>query len=207
MNPTLAEIAAAEDGPIHSLVWMAQDANIDLPPIPADYLGKLREVAPLCCYATSETLVPLTNRNALGEALTRGHWPMTGMALRLVPKGRWLYWQYLLVGRVNLLQVNLRFLMTDDLGPGRLALVSAANKHIESYLQNEIVLARYMADGPRAPEETAHIVICENETAPRFAETHYTWSEARGLSKGRSETQIFSTAASSEAQEEVLLRL
>ncbi len=205
MTSILTDIAQGPDSPIHSLVWLAKDANINLPPIPAEYLEKLREVSPLCCYATDESLVPLTNRAALSDALVAGNWPKTGMALRLVPKGRSLYWQYILVGRVNILQVNLRFLLTDDLGPGRLALVSTANDHIQNYLQDEIVLARYLADGPRTPEETAHIILCENETAPRLTETHYTWSEARGLSQGRSDNQIFGAADARRKPEELII--
>lgn len=208
MNDALSEIANGPDGPLHSLVWMAQDANISLPPIPQKYIDRLREVSPMCCFATDDSLVAVTNRAVLSDMLTSGKWPTTGMALRLVPKGRWLYWQYILVGRANLLLVNLRFELAEDLGPGKLALVSEANECLETYLQDEIVLARYLADWHRDADEAAHIVVCENETAPRMAETHYTWTETGGLSKGRSEQQIFGAAKPrTETSEEMLLRL
>lgn len=207
MDSVLSKIAEAPDGPIHSLVWMAKDANIDLPPIPTQYIETLREVVPLCCYATDERLVQLTNQQVLSDYLVSGQWPVTGMALRLVPKGRWLYWQYILVGRVNLIQVNLRFLLTDDLDSTRLALVSIANNRLQSFLDNEIVLGRYLAEGPRDRDETAHIILCTNETASRFTETHYTWSETKGLSRGRSDAQVLATSQTASSEKEMLLRL
>ncbi len=207
MDEILKTLAEGTDGPLHSLVWMAQDNHMHLPPIPGAYLERLQEVSMMSCFATNRDLVPLLNSSDLGLALDERKWPNTGMALRLFVHGRWIYWQYLLVGRVNLVQVNLRVLLTDDTSVHRLSLVSSANAYLQRHLQDEVVIARYLADGTREPSEIAHIVRYDNNGGALPMETHYTFSDEAGLSAGRVEKSVFGTlTVRKTSQEEMIFR-
>lgn len=159
----------------------------------------------MSCFATDRDLVPLLSGSDLGNALEERKWPKTGMALRLFVHGRWIYWQYLLVGRVNLIQVNLRVLLTDDASAHRLSLVSSANSYLQRHLQDEVVIARYLADGPRAPNEIAHVIRYDNDGGALPVETHYTFSDEAGLSAGRAEKSVFGTSAVRKTSEEELI--
>ena len=206
MNEMLREIAEGTEGPIHSLAWMAQEANLLLPPIPAIYLNRLREFTHWSAFATDETLLRLTGPNSLIDDLDQGKWPVTGMALRLAPVGRWLYWEYILVGRIHLLQVNIRVLMTDVDARFRLASASTANAFLQSHLAAESTLARYLDDGERRPDETAHVVMYGNAAGGPPVETHARWTESSGLSGFRQEAAIFTRNPPDLTSGEIILR-
>lgn len=206
MNDTLRAIAEGPEGPIHSLAWMAQEANLLLPPIPTIYLNRLREFSHWSAFATDESLLGLTGPITLTDELDQGKWPVTGMALRLAPVGRWLYWEYILVGRVHLLQVNIRVLMTDADARFRLASASTANAFLQSHLAAESTLARYLDDGERRPDETAHVIFYGNTAGGPPIETHARWTEHSGLSDLRQEPAIFTRNPPHVTSGEVILR-
>lgn len=195
MSDILDKITKSEDSPLQSLVWMAEDSNVALPPIPEQYLERLIEVVPVTCFATDETLVQSLGRGALGDQLAANQWPKTGMALRLVALGRSVYWQYLLVGRVHLIQVNLRFPLNLEMDDAASVMATEANMRLNRFLSNESTLVRYLSEGPRGQEELGHLTIFENLAGGKPMETHYTWNEERGLLETENAEPIFISKA------------
>lgn len=194
MSDILNLVAASDDTSIQSLVWMAEGADLVLPPVPERYLLGLAEVEPMTCFTTDPALVPSLGFYDLENQLSEGRWPKTGMALRYQIAGRWAYWQYLLVGRVHLIQVNLRLPVDIETGKADVADASIANLALTDYFQNEITLARYLSEGERGPEELARLVIYENRDGGKPKETHFTWSADRGLTLASGDAPVFTSA-------------
>lgn len=208
MNDLLAEIAEMPDSVLQSIVWMAEDAGMELPSLPEVFVTRLEEIQPGKCFATDKALVDYLGHTDLEQALLAGIWPVGGLAFRLSASGRWLYWRYLLVGRVNLIQINLRMLLTSEDGIGVAVPASSANLLLSRYLQNEITLSRYLAEGQTDPNEVAQIIRFENIDAGNPREVHQTWSANGGLSAPRHRSEVFNNFPITElAPEEMLLRL
>lgn len=196
MNRHITQIIDDEDSVLHSIYWMAEEAGMTLPPIPVPYLDRFIEFSEGSCFSTDESLVSSLGQSNLDRALASGRWPVTGMAFKLVPVGRWLHWQFLLVGRVHLIEMNLMVgLQTDDkvlrLGP-----ISTANDQLERYLADEVALSRYLGAGQIEPGEIARIVRLENISGLP-TESHVTWTPNEGLGAPRKEAVIFTYGGAS----------
>lgn len=198
MTDLLEELAADDESALQSIVWMAEETGLILPPLPESYLERLQEVASGSCFATDPGLVACLGRSGLERELAAGRWPETGLAFRLVPSGRWLMWHYLLVGRKHLIQVNLRVLLMEEDRTHMLAPVSNANVALQAYLSDEIVLSRYLATGITAPEEVCQIVRLENAGGGRPQESHVGWSAGGGLGTERDQSVIFTDRKTTE---------
>lgn len=198
MTDLLARLAADDESVLQSIVWMAEDTGLILPPLPESYLDRMIEIAPGSCFGTDPRLVACLGRSGLDKELAAGRWPETGIAFRLVPSGRWLHWQYLLVGRKHLIQVNLSVLLMEENRTHMSAPVSKANVELQTYLSDEIVLSRYLATGITAPDEVRQIVRLENSGGGRPQETHVGWSAGAGLGNEREQSMIFTERAATE---------
>lgn len=210
MSEHLSALIEDEDNALRSIVWMAEEAGITLPPIPEAYLDRFIELRPGTCFATDPALATHLGSYDLDTALAARDWPMTGMAFRLVPIGRFLNWQLLLVGRVHLIQMSLSANLTgSEAKELRLQPISTANDQLAQYMSDEITLARYLAVGPTDPDERCQIIRLTNAGGGLATETHVTWSANAGLGNARNEQAVFTYAGPSAkpAGEEVVLRL
>lgn len=210
MSEHLAALIEDEDNALQSIFWMAEEAGMTLPPLPEAYLDRFLELRPASCFATDERLLRLLDRSGLDAALEAGEWPVTGMAFRLVPIGRYLHWQLLLVGRVHLIQMTLSALLTGaEPKAFKLQTISSANDQLARYLSDEITLSRYLAAGPADPDERCQIVWLSNAGGGLATETHATWSANAGLGAARNAEVVFTYGAASvpPTDEEILLRL
>lgn len=210
MSEHLSALIADEDNALRSIVWMAEEAGMTLPPLPEAYLDRFIELRPGTCFATDPELAKHLDTYGLDTALAAQEWPMTGMAFRLVPIGRFLNWQLLLVGRVHLIQMTLSAYLTgSEEKELRLQPISTANDQLAQYLSDEITLSRYLAAGPTDPDERCQIVRLTNDGGGLATETHVTWSANAGLGNARNEQVVFTYGGPSAkpVAEEIVLRL
>lgn len=190
---------------LQSLFWQAEANGLVLPTIPELYLDRLSAISHGECISTDPDIVPCLGVSGLLTALDEGRWPKVGMAMRLTAAGRFAHWQCLLVGRLHLVQIDLRLPNSGAEAP--FALASVANALLSRHLSDEKVLSRYLNDSPTSPSERAFVVLFGNAQGVA-QETHVTWSLESGLGDLRAATDVFPLTHVPAAQplEEVILR-
>ncbi len=191
MNDKLNTLLADDASTLQSIYWMAAEAKVQLPPIPELYLDRFIELGSGTCFTTEMDLIDCLGTSALEARLKSGSWPVTGMAFQLVENGRWTYWNYILAGRAHLIQVNLSAPLSTRTDVNPLGPISKANRQLDSFLSDEIVLSRYLATGPLTSGEVTRVIRLRNTAGSFPTERHFLWTEDGGLRPQPSPTPIF----------------
>jgi hypothetical protein len=190
-QPLASVNSGAPDTPLVAAAWMAQSWGFAMPPIPAAWLDRLHEFRTGEIYATRQDLTERLSRAQFEVELSRGGWPVPGLAFGFTRFGRFGHWFYLLAGGRQVIHVELRVRLDDDrAAESGFALISAANRFIERHLSDEVALARYLNPEPPAPGSAHRIVFYGNQTGID-RETVVTWSQAEGWSEERATRDVF----------------
>jgi hypothetical protein len=207
MTNTIENMLNDPDSVLNSIYWMAEEAKLYLPPLPETYLDRFIEVSVGTTFSTDLELAGQLGKTGIDATLQAGIWPNTGLAFQLVGSGRWLYWNYLFVGRNNLIQVNISTTLSADQRFNPLSPISAANRRLSEFLSDEVALSRYLATGSLDGDAVAHITRYENTAGAFPEEVQQTWSATAGLSAPRATRLIFNDGSGNQIStgEEVII--
>lgn len=189
---------------LKSLGWLCSSKGIQLPTLPADHMSRLQEFSPSSVFATGENLIPFLSQQHLIRSLTEAQWPDTGLAIRYVETRSWAFWQMLLVGRVNLVSIDLRIFATESENP--LAEANYANTCLSAHLETEQQMSRYLSTGPQNDGETAHVLMYGNPAGGATSEVYRTFIFGSGPSSQQFDGNVFIPTANQSAPEEVIFR-
>lgn len=188
---------------VKSLGWLAAEKGLDLPTLPENCLSRLIEYVPSSTFATGSFLLPLLSQHYLVRALTEAAWPDAGMALRYVENGRWAFWQVLLVGRVNLVSVDIRMSLSQPEAP--LAEANYANLCLSAHLATEQQLSRYLTSGLQNAGEIANAFFYGNADGGAINEVYRTYTVGTGLGPKHPHAGIFLPKAANVPTEEMII--
>lgn len=178
------------DTPLQSAVWLIEDLDISMPPIPGVYEERLEEVSLGRLFATDAALLDLDSPGSITEALNSG-WPKAGLAFGYVARGTGGRWFYTLTSERLVLHISLRLQNLDD-ETGRVSavLVSQAHGKLERFLSE--AHNYFQAISPDAlPDDVARRIISFSDADGVPVETHASWTSAGGLTAFVERDQVF----------------
>jgi hypothetical protein len=186
--------AGAEDSPLQSAVWLAQEMGIAMPPIPGMLAERLEDAGDGRVFYTDDTLLDIDSAGAIEEALGSG-WPVSGLAFGYVERGISGLWFYTLVGARTMLHVSLRLRARPEEGDltGTDA-VTVAHEALERYLSHEANYAAATSTMAQA-HETVRKVVAYSDLDGTPQEFQAQWSPAAGLGALTPRAEVFSAEA------------
>ena len=184
-------LSSEPDSVIQAAIWMCQDLDIRLPPIPDVYAEALSEIRVGRIYASDPDLTDLNSASALNATIAATGWPKRGLAFGHMLRGRRAYWFYTLVGDQRILHISLTIDLADDMA-NRVSsgMVSTAHARLSRYFETDANYFRYVM-APHLPDTVPRTIVTYSDDDGVAQELHASWTAEAGVGTPVNRDEVF----------------